>query len=372
VAPSGNGTATAQCTASFPATASSQTISAVYASDSNFTGSSITFAQTVQNFSIANSVTSVLNPTATPGPVTLTQGYLTATSSSSGSDPFNPTKVTAVVTSAGGFTDMLQVTCQVTNAVHAVVTDPSCTLSTTTTPPTTTTLSGANGTQLIYTLSASASAPVGAYAVALVATDQTTPALTQPAGLLTVYVDGVANTLSLAQGASGTEGATFNTSAAPASSTFVSFTCGSVWSESTKALVPTSQLSGLKCTGPQNVAITGGSTSVPITISTGTTTAQLERSSAISMAAFLGIPLFALMGWVGSRKSSRKNFFRFLGLILLLVGVSYGSGCGGSFTTTAKTTTTGLAAGNYLVQVIGTDQNGNTYYSVVPLDVSSN
>jgi hypothetical protein len=90
------------------------------------------------------------------------------------------------------------------------------------------------------------------------------------------------------------------------------------------------------------------------------------------MAAFLGIPLFALMGWVGSRKSPRKNFFRFLGLILLLVGVSYASGCGGSFTSTSKSTSSGIAPGSYLVQVVGTDQNGNKYYAAVPLDVSAN
>jgi hypothetical protein len=86
----------------------------------------------------------------------------------------------------------------------------------------------------------------------------------------------------------------------------------------------------------------------------------------------LGIPLFALMGWVGSRKSPRKNFFRFLGLILLLVGVSYASGCGGSFTSTSKSTNTGIAPGSYLVQVVATDQNGNKYYAAVPLDVSAN
>jgi hypothetical protein len=56
----------------------------------------------------------------------------------------------------------------------------------------------------------------------------------------------------------------------------------------------------------------------------------------------------------------------------LLVGVSYASGCGGSFTSSSTTTTTGIAAGNYLVQVVGTDQNGNNYYSAIPLDVSAN
>jgi hypothetical protein len=155
--------------------------------------------------------------------------------------------------------------------------------------------------------------------------------------------------------------------------TLVSFSCVTVWNLTAKTLLTASQIAGLTCTGPASVAITGGSTPAAISISTlGATTAMLRASSTISMAAFLGLPLFALMGWVGSRKSPRKNFFRFLGLILLLVGVSYASGCGGSFTSTSKSTSSGIAPGSYLVQVVGTDQNGNKYYAAVPLDVSAN
>jgi hypothetical protein len=153
----------------------------------------------------------------------------------------------------------------------------------------------------------------------------------------------------------------------------VSFACGTVWNLTTKTQLSVSQIDGLKCTGPASVAVTGGTTSVAITISTASsTTALLHGSSPVSLAAFLGLPLFALMGWVGSRKSPRKNFFRFLGVILLLVGVSYASGCGGSFTSTSKSTNTGIAPNSYLVQVVGTDQNGNMYYAAVPLDVSAN
>jgi hypothetical protein len=59
-------------------------------------------------------------------------------------------------------------------------------------------------------------------------------------------------------------------------------------------------------------------------------------------------------------------------LILLLVGASYATGCGGSFKSTSTSTSTGIPAGNYLVQVVATDQSGNSYYGVIPLDVSSN
>jgi hypothetical protein len=378
VVANGNGTAYATCTATFPATAETQTITAIYCGatlptaaactggkgDPDFTNSSSTFAQTVQNFIIANSVTSALNPTSTLGPVTLTQGYSTATNSAAGTDPFNPTKVQSVVTSMGGFTDLLNITCTVTNAsTNELVTDPSCTIAATE--------AGATGTALTYQLSASASAPIGAYTVTLSADDNANPALSK-ATTLTAYVVGVANVLSLAQGASGTESANFNTFTAPANANLVSFTCGTVWDLNTKAQLSASQIAGLTCTGPSSVTVTGVNTAASITISTNSTTALLRGSSNVSLAAFLGIPLFALMGWVGSRKSPRKNFFRFLGLILLLVGVSYASGCGGSFTSTSKSTNTGIGPGSYLVQVVGTDQNGNKYYAAIPLDVSSN
>jgi len=364
------GTGTAVCSVQFPATAGSQTITATYENDANFIGANnsapvSSVAQTVQNFTIANSVTSALNATSTIGPVYLTEGYSTATPSAAGTDPFNPTTVQMDVMSTGGFTDTLDLKCQVTNAISsAVVSDPSCAVSAT--------ASGANGTALTYTTTASSSAPIGAYVVTLTATDNSTQALANAAAL-TVYVVGQANVLSLAQGASGTESVSFNTSTAPANSTLVSFTCGTVWNLTTKAQLTASQIAGLTCTGPASVAITGASTSTSISISTsGKAVALLRASSSISMAAFLGIPLFALMGWVGSRKSPRKNFFRFLGLILLLVGVSYASGCGGSFTSTSKSTSSGIAPGSYLVQVVGTDQNGNKYYAAVPLDVSAN
>jgi len=364
---SGNlaGTATAVCTVQFPATAESQKITATYENDPNFILNGSSVAQTVQNFTIANSVTSALDTTSTTGPVYLTQGYSTATPSAAGTDPFNPTNVQMVVTSTGGFVDTLGLACQVRNAIsNAVVADPSCTVSAT--------APGATGTALTYTVTSSPSTPIGEYAVTLTATDNSTPALAS-ATTLTVYLVGQANVLSLAQGASGTETANFNTTTAPANSTLVSFTCGTVWNLTTKTQLSASQIAGLTCTGPASVAITGGSTPASITISTlGKTTALLRASSTISLAAFLGIPLFALIGWVGSRKSPRKNFFRFLGLIPLLVGVSYASGCGGSFTSTSKSTNSGIAPGSYLVQVVGTDQNGNKYYAAVPLDVSAN
>jgi hypothetical protein len=353
-------TGTANCQAAFPAavplTQSAQTITATYSSDPNFSGSTNDITQTVQNFGITNVPTATGNTTSPTGAVFVTQGYSNST------DPVAPSTVVLSVASSGGFADTLNVTCTVFNAAGGTVSDPSCNLSSLSMP-------GSNGSTLAYTLSASASAPIGLYSVTLAATDSTTTSLSQPAPALTVYVVGVANTLTLAQGASGAENAFFNTAYAPASTTLVKFSCGSVWDMSAKALVSATSLT---CTGPATVAVTGATTTVSITVSTGgSTTAQLQRSSTIYAAAFLGIPILALLGWVGGRKSPRRNFFRFLSLIVLLVGVSYATGCGGSFSYKGTTGANGLAPGNYLVQVIATDANNNQYYAVVPLSVSS-
>jgi hypothetical protein len=119
------------------------------------------------------------------------------------------------------------------------------------------------------------------------------------------------------------------------------------------------------------VNVTGSQTVASIIIQGSTVSAQLRRSDSIYAAAFFGMPLIALIGWLGVGKSQRRNFFRFIGLILLIVGLSFGTGCGGSFSQTGETTTTlKIAKGNYLVQVVAKDQNGVSYYAVVPLTVN--
>jgi len=60
-------------------------------------------------------------------------------------------------------------------------------------------------------------------------------------------------------------------------------------------------------------------------------------------------------------------------MILLILGVSFATGCGGSFTQTGgKPNNGGLAVGSYLVQVVASDAAGNKYYAVVPLTVNPN
>jgi hypothetical protein len=378
-------TAVATCTVNFPSSTSGPvTVTATYSGDSNFLptcpGNNNTVAncpnpptiqQTVENFSV------IFSASALSGPVLLTQGYYTGTSTTqNGNDPFNPTTITATVKTAGGFTDPLKFICTVTSisgSSPVPVTDPSCSVSPANMQ------NAANGT-LTYTVTASPQAQVGAYTVSLTGLDTNVATLTQitPAAV-TVDVVGVSTGLTLAPGATGTTQAAFNT-ATPASgkapTSLGNFACGNIVQFLNGAPVESTLQSSaglLTCTGPSSAPVTaGGSTTVNVSITvTPVKTAQLERTSSITFAAFLGAPLLALMGWFGSRKSPRRNFFRFLGMILLIVGLSYATGCGGNgFTPPTTTSVTSNLNGSYYVQVVATDQNGAPYYAAVPLTVN--
>jgi len=353
------GTATATCAVQFPATTGGTiNVSATYSGDTNFSGNSTTapgITQIVENFGLA--FTSLT-------PVFLTQGY------SNAGDPFNKTSITATLTTQAGFNDHVNFTCSVTEtSTNTPVTDPSCSVSPTFL------LNAGGGASLAYTVSASANAPVGAYAVSLTASDVTVATLshtTTPP--LTVYVLGVSTALTLAPGATGIANVVFDT-ATPASgiapTTLSGFACGSIVPfVNGVAGAPLTGSGLLTCTGPATT-VTGSQTTVPISITPVEKTAQLQRSSTITLAAFLGVPFLALLGWVGGRKSPRKNFFRFIGMILLLVvGLSYATGCGTGYTPPTVPPGSVIPVGSYYVQVVATDQNNVQYFAVVPLTVN--
>jgi hypothetical protein len=374
VAPLANGTSKAVCVATFPAseqfTSNGQvTVSATYNPNGNFVTSNGNFPQVVQNYGVAFSAPSASGTPPALVPVFLTQGK------SNVNDPFDPQPITVSVMSSGGFDDSLKVTCVVASTTGQTLADaPSCS-------PSTSTLIGTSGTSLSFTVSASASTPVGSYSVQIVAKDSPIsasnggPTYSLVQSTLTpvvVYVVGVNGTVDLGGGATtADEDIVFDTATPPsgvAPTTLSSFACGVV-KTSAGATVSSGEVS---CLGPSGgVNVTGSQTVASIIIQGSTVSAQLRRSDSIYAAAFFGMPLIALIGWLGVGKSQRRNFFRFIGLILLIVGLSFGTGCGGSFSQTGETTTTlKIAKGNYLVQVVAKDQNGVSYYAVVPLTVN--
>jgi hypothetical protein len=365
------GTATATCPVSFsPATGGTVTVQATYtptAGNLNFRGSSTALpqlAEVVQDFSVAFSAP------ASGAQVLLTQGFSNAT------DPLAPQKIAVGLTTAGTFSDQLNLTCTVTNtATNTPVTDPSCSVSPAYFIPTAETSGIYTPASTTVTVTASTTAAVGAYTVALTALDSKVSTLAQTTATpVTVYVVGVSTALSLAPGATGTADAVFDTST-PASGKVPTklggFTCGSIVPFVNG--VPGKPLANtglLTCTGPASAPVTGAQTTVTISISPVDKTAQLQRSSTITLAGLLGVPFLALMGWIGGRKASRRNFFRFIGLILLAVGLSYATGCGVGFTPPTQPPGSAIDAGSYYVQVVATDQNGVQYFAVVPLTVN--
>jgi hypothetical protein len=153
--------------------------------------------------------------------------------------------------------------------------------------------------------------------------------------------------------------------AAVKTGTLTTFSCGTI--------VPTPTAGHVACTGPSGGSnITAGSTTAGVTITLSSATAMnTQKSNGLYEASFLGIPILALVGWFASRRSPRRNFFRIVGLLLLALGLSYVTACGGSFTRPTPPPATGVTPGSYLVQVKASDGT-NSYYAIVPLVVNGN
>jgi hypothetical protein len=367
--PSASGaTSTATCTVAIPVTftSGSFTVAAAYSGDSNFLPSSSAAAtETVQNFSVAFST-----QPANTSLIYLTQGYANT------ADPFKPVAVNMTLTPINAFNGALTNTCQVLNAsTNAPVTDPSCQVSQS--PE-----SSGSGNYAV-TVTASSTAALGEYFVTVTATDSMNPNLHQspPPKSLFVYVVGATSALTLANGAVATSAnavlfdtATLPSGTAPATLTLGTSPCGPIYDLTAGTILKSTTV---LCYGPSTATPTtnpqttvGPITIIPVGAAAANSAAQ--RSGDIYAAALLGIPILALLGWFGRMNSSRKNFFRFLGLILMLVGVSCATGCGGSFTLASTGGGGGLTAGhNYLIQVTAQGDNGADYYAVVQLDVAN-
>jgi hypothetical protein len=262
-----------------------------------------------------------------------------------------------LVTPTAGYGHQLDFTCQVADSTGHGVTDPSCNVS----PANPL---AAPNLKVAVTLSASAQAPVGAYTANLVAVDNALTTLQQvTTNPLTVNVVGVTGTLTLAQTGTGTASAIFNTAGA-SSTSLTTFSC---------SVKPAPVAGKVSCTGPSGgQPVTGAATTVPITLTLSSGSSAAISSGGLSAASFVGLPVLALLGWLGCRRSRRRNFFRIVGLLLLGIGLSCVTACGGSFTRPTPPTNQGMTPGSYLVQVTATGNDNKPYYAVVPLVVNGN
>jgi hypothetical protein len=290
----------------------------------------------VEDFALQFSVGG--SSSAPASPVYVTQGY------SNQSDPFDSTTVATILTPLSGFADTVSYTCLVTAITPTSATGLTCTQA-------------AGGTGVAFVLSASASATVGTYTVAVTAIDPLSGStLSRSTAPLTVLVGSNVPTLFLAQGVSGTANVPFI--AGTPADTF-SFTCPQVSFAGNSSTQLT--CTPISATG----SLTSGSAAFKIgTLGSASLEApQLSPSSRIFAATLLGLPLLALAGSFGRRGRLRMRCGRLLALAAMLVALSQAIGCGGGFT--VPTRNTGTATGTYVVQAIATDTTTHTSYHAV-------
>lgn len=357
-----NSSEAATCTVtSLPA--GTNTINATYSGDSNFATSSGSVPETVQDFSIAFSA-------PTSNTLYLTESY------SNTSDPFKQVPISVSITPLYGFNDNLQLTCSLVSPGKS-----------TSVPGSTCSVSATPASSNSYTVTVTAPPPgsqspdpgIGLFNVTVTATD-TNPNLSsalthQTPTPVAVYVVGKAPQIAFTGAAIlATENVEFNTVTtigASSQPTLGNFTCNTVVSASGGTQINNAVI----CSGSSTPASGTDETPVSITIiasgTGGAASFRAERSSGITAAAFLGVPILVLVGWLGRKKSPRENFIRFIALILMFVGVSYVTSCGGNFKLPSTPAAGGIPNGNYLIQMVATDQNKANYYAVVPLCIGT-
>jgi hypothetical protein len=336
--------------------AGSHTIGAAYGSDPNFTGSSATAAQSVQDYALA---------LMTSGPITITQGYTNST------DPFAKESITATASSIANFSGTLALTCNVVAvSVPSGAVLPQCTLSNTSLPIPT----GNTVNVTINAGSGSSAASPGAYTVSITGVDATT-GLSHTTSPIPFNIQFEAAPLTIVSGAT-----TGNTTTAefvlPANVGITGFQCASVTGPTLASSVAPVALSIGCAFNPASVAPSGSAqtASVTITISTGgATTAKLNDTSnrtTIVVAGVLGIPILALFGFMPGGKTSRKIFLRYLGIVFALVVLLQGVGCGGGSFTAPKSVSGQTPPGAYTILVQGTGTDGQTYQAVIQVNVT--
>jgi hypothetical protein len=376
------GALTASC--KYPSTVTDQgsyPVTATYVPGTpNFGQSGMGLTEIIQNFMLT--FAPAYTAPATSAPVYVTQGYSTYPAGAGETvDPFtsvlNPTAPLVTAQGIAGLIDSVSSACKLTfqGTTSSQLVLPGCSPSTAVlniTAANTQPVAPATGS---YDFSTTVQTTPGKYQVQFTGTDGTASQLTHTYTPFTLYVVPQAGQITLSAGFSGSETVTFataqtlqfNTNACP--SIMFSSNSGTTWSQATGG-------NGITCSvTSQTASSSSDSSTVAVTVTTtgpGQSASAAVRSSAssVALAALGGVPLFAALAWFGGRRSPCRNFFRFLGVLILLFGIGNAIGCGGGGFTLSGQPHSGTTYGNYLVQVTGTDPStGISYYAVVPLSV---
>jgi hypothetical protein len=326
-----------------------RSITATYSGDGNFlTSTSLPLTQIVEDFSLAISA----SPPVSGGTV-VTQGF------NNGNQPIGSQTITVSTESLFQFSGNVALSspCTIMPPTNAL----TCSVSPTTIPVPSGTPTGA------VTLTASGSAPLGPYTATVMAHDVShlgstlTHSVTLPFAVINYT-----STINVAPDQPGVTAVSFVGSAAVT----VTFTCstiagpngmqpflGNTYNVGCQLVPATAVLS----TDPSNP------TSVTATItSSSRQSARLATPTRILATLWLGIPAIVLVGSLRLGKISRKKILQLLGMLLIVVGLLQGIGCGGGFARPASST----PSGSYQVLIVGTDAAGTVQTSaVIPFNV---
>ena len=297
---------------------------------------------------------------------------------------------TGPATATPGFVDSLGLACGVVPlAGQSSTTVPTCALTApvnpsnpnvkcNTTTNTCTIVGGLGG--VVVTVTATATTPVGLYQVQVTATDQAVPTLAHATALVVNVVNST-SAVNVIPGNVGTTTANFigPASTTPVTLTFTSASCVSVTGSGLNVTIPAGgeapSVIGISCSfSPASITLTGTSTaggigSVTVSVNTATgAIARLSYPNGIFAATWLGLPGIVLLGSLRNKRRSRRSLMQVLGILLVLVALLQGIGCGGGGFT-KQPTVSGTPTGAYLllVQVQGSDQA--TYSAVIPVNV---
>jgi hypothetical protein len=324
-----------------------QTVSGTYLGDGNFNASFPGNApQVIQDFVIA----------AQPSYAVVIQSY------SNTNQPFYAQSLSVPVSPRGtlGYNGTVNLTCSVTPALTNGLTcsDPA----NVTINPTSAPMGMVNA---VLAISAAANTEIGIYTVTITGQDMADGGTPNPT-LLNVTVAENTTGVAVAPGGAGQNTASF-TGKAPLSNV----ACSQLYAATGQVITDfTNNAVG----SPYNISCTTFSfdpnnpLNVRVTIQTTgpTTSAGLIRGKP-ALAVWLGLPGIVLVTSLRRQKLTRRYTLRLLGVLLALVAVLQGTGCGGGFkppVTTGRTPT-----GFYSILVTGRDSTDAPISAVIPLTV---
>ena len=371
-------TYTAPCSVTYAATyvtgsdTATGSLSADPAPPGNFSGSTGSVLEGVQNYSSAFTTTSVGFATITPGGNTANDPYIMAPQT------IAAFSVSSVSTGPGVLTDSLTYTCAVTNSGGNTVGTLSCAASPTSVP------AGTTSSSAITVTSSSSSTPSGFYTITVTVSNPKAPNLMHTLTKQLSVINVSQQTASFAFNGIIAQTQPVNFASANAGVTLSGFWCPSVWGTPLGSTPKENQSSPtatsgtyVSCMAPSTTT-TANSTSVSVQITPtqqgSSAGVQSPRSGGAGayLAVVFGVPVLGFFGWFG-RNRARKNLFRMMTILMLAWGALTINGCGGSYHVTqigVSSPPTALPLGTYDVLVQATGSDNNQYFALVSVTVN--